>query len=71
MKKYRYSVHLEREPEGGFTVTVPAYEHAVALIQEAIKGYLEVLAEEGKAISEDSLTGSVDTIIQVDAPAVA
>lgn len=81
MKKYMYKVHLEREPEGGFTVTVPAlpgcvswgedYDHAVAMIQEAIEGYLEVLAEEGKAIPEEPMTGSVDTIIQVDAPAVA
>ena len=81
MKKYMYKVHLEREPEGGFTVTVPAlpgcvswgedYDHAVTMIQEAIEGYLEVLAEEGKAIPEEPMAGSVDTIIQVEPPAVA
>ena len=81
MKRYTYRVHLEPEPEGGFTATVPSLpgcvswgedvDHALVMIQEAIEGYLEVLVDEGKPIPEESLTGSVDTIIQVVSPAVA
>jgi len=51
MKKYTFKARLEPEPEGGFTVTVPAlpgcitwgqdYEHAVEMAQEAIAGYIE------------------------------
>jgi len=80
MKKI-YRIHLEPEPEGGFTVTVPAlpgcvtwgedYEHALAMAKEAIEGYLEVLAEEGKPIPEEPVTTAVDTLIQVKSPAVA
>lgn len=81
MKEYTYKIHLEPEPEGGFTVTVPAlpgcvtwgkdYRHALAMAQEAIEGYLEVLAEQGKSIPEEPITGPVDTLIQVKSPAVA
>jgi predicted RNase H-like HicB family nuclease len=62
MKKYTYQIHLEPEPEGGFTVTVPSlpgcvtwgedYDHAIAMAREAVEGYLELLVEEGKAIPE-------------------
>ena len=81
MKKYTYQIHLEPEPEGGFTVTVPAlpgcvtwgedYDHAIAMAQEAIEGYLEVLMEEGKPIPEEPITTPVDTLIQVKSPALA
>ncbi len=60
VKKYTYHIHLELEPEGGFTVTVPAlpgcvtwgenYDHALAMAQEAIEGFLEVLVESGQSI---------------------
>ena len=56
MKTYTYRIHLEREPEGGFTVTVPAlpgcvtwgkdYEHAVQMARECVEGFLEALAEQ-------------------------
>ena len=81
MKKYTYRIHLEPEPEGGFTVTVPAlpgcvtwgkdYEHALAMVQEAIQGCLEVLVELGKPIPEEPVTTPVDTIVQVAFSAVA
>jgi len=47
------------------------YEHALAMAKEAIEGYLEVLAEEGKPIPEEPVTTAVDTLIQVKSPAVA
>ena len=76
-----FRIHLDPEPEGGFTVTVPAlpgcvtwgkdYDHALAMAQEAIEGFLEVLAEEGKPIPEEPLATSFDTLVQVNAPAIA
>jgi antitoxin HicB len=81
MKQCLYKIHLDPEPEGGFTVTVPAlpgcvtwgedYDHALTMAQEAIEGYLEVLAEEGKPLPEDALSAPIDTLIQVNSPAVA
>ena len=80
MKKHTYRIHLEPEPEGGFTVTVPAlpgcvtwgenYDHALAMAQEAIEGYLEVLVDDGIAIPEESLSAPMDTLIQVTPPAI-
>ena len=81
MKQCTYRVHLDPEPEGGFTVTVPAlpgcvtwgedYGHALAMAQEAIEGYLDVLVGEGKPIPEEAITTPVDTLVQVKSPAVA
>ena len=81
MKKHSYRIHLDPEPEGGFTVTVPAlpgcvtwgedYDHALATAQEAVEGYLEILVEEGKPIPEEPVTAPVDGLIQVRSPAVA
>lgn len=81
MRKCTYRVHLNPEPEGGFTVSVPALpgcvtwgrddDHALAMAQEVIEGYLEVLVEEGKPIPEEPLTSPIDTLVQVKSPAVA
>jgi len=81
MTKCTYRIHLDPEPEGGFTVTVPAlpgcvtwgedYDHALAMAQEAVEGYLEILAEEGKPIPEEPDATPFDTLIQVKSPAVA
>lgn len=80
MREYTYRIHLEPEPEGGFTVTVPAlpgcvtwgkdYEHALQMAQEGIEGFLEALVELGKPIPEETVTRPIDTLIQVRAPAV-
>jgi predicted RNase H-like HicB family nuclease len=50
-----FRIHLEAEPEGGYTVTVPAlpgcvtwgkdHEEAVNKARECIAGYLEALAK--------------------------
>lgn len=78
MRELAYRIHLEPEPEGGFTVTVPAlpgcvtwgedYNHALAMAQEAIEGHLEVLAELGQPIPQESITTPVDAIVQVKTP---
>ena len=66
MKKYGYNIHLEPEPEGGFTVTVPAlpgcvtwgrdYEHALEMAEEAIQCILESLILDGQPIPEEPKT---------------
>ena len=60
MVEYAYTVVLEPEAEGGFTVSVPALpgcfsegdsrEEAITNIREAIALYLETLQEDGRPI---------------------
>jgi len=55
-----YTVELEPQKEGGYTVTVPALpgcisegdtlEEALENIKDAIEGYLKVLAKHGRKI---------------------
>ncbi|MCF6285093.1 MAG: type II toxin-antitoxin system HicB family antitoxin [Candidatus Hydrogenedentes bacterium] len=81
MKKNTYRVHLDPEPEDGFTVTVPAlpgcvtwgedYGQALLMAQEAIEGYLQILADEGRPIPEESAPIPLDTLIEVKSPVVA
>jgi antitoxin HicB len=59
----RYTVELRPEPEGGFTVQVPALpeivtygadeEEALLMVREAIELALEVRHEEGEEIPAD------------------
>jgi predicted RNase H-like HicB family nuclease len=58
-----YNVHLEPEPEGGFTVTVPTlpgcvtwgrdYRHALEMAEDAIQCVLASMAKAGEAIPEE------------------
>ena len=64
MKALTYKVRLKEEPEGGYTVTVPALpgcitygenvEEALTMAREAIVGYISVLKENGDVIPDDS-----------------
>ena len=64
MEKFAFSVVLEPQPEGGFTVTVPALpevvtegdseEEALAMAEEAIRGVLEYRRDHGIAIPGDA-----------------
>ncbi len=59
----KFTVLLEPQDEGGFTVTVPALpgcvsegdtrEEALINIKEAIELYIEILKEDGKPIPQD------------------
>ena len=61
-----YRVLLNEEPEGGFTVSVPALpgcitygenlEHALTMAKEAIEGYVAVLRENKEHVPDDSST---------------
>lgn len=65
-KNLTYKILLHEEPEGGFTVTVPALpgcvtygenlHEAVDMAKEAIEGYVEILKEQGDEIPDDSNT---------------
>lgn len=66
MKTRTYRILLHEEPEGGFTVTVPALpgcitygdslSQALEVAKEAIEGYIELLKEQGEPIPDDSKT---------------
>jgi len=79
METQTYIVHLEPEPEGGFTVTVPAlpgcvtwgedYEHALTMARECIEGFVEALAKAGQPIPGDTAAVPLDAVVQVRLPA--
>lgn len=60
-----YRVLLTEEPEGGFTVSVPSLpgcvsygetlEEGLAMVREAIEGYLSVLKDSGDPIPQGSI----------------
>jgi len=66
MNTLTYRLILTEEPEGGFTVMVPALpgcityganlEEAKAMAKEAIEGYISLLKEQGEPIPDDSKT---------------
>jgi antitoxin HicB len=59
---YSYTVLLQPEPEGGYTVTCPtlpglvtygeSLDEARAMAADAIRGYIECLREDGEPIPE-------------------
>lgn len=63
MRTLQYRLILMPEPEGGYTVNVPAIrgcitygetvEEAITMSKDAIEGCLEVLTEEGQPIPPD------------------
>jgi antitoxin HicB len=66
MRLLSYRILLRKEPEGGYTVTVPSLpgcvtygetvEEAVEMAKETIKVYLESLREHGEEIPTDEET---------------
>jgi len=67
MSQLNYRILLRKEPEGGYTVTVPSHpgcvtygdtvEGSIKMAKEAIEGYIESLKEHGEEIptEEDTL----------------
>ena len=76
-KILRYSAIFEPCEEGGFAVTVPklpglvtegdTFEEAKANVEDAIKGYLELLAEAGEPIPEPD-SHSFSAMIDIKLP---
>jgi len=66
MNSHRYKILLNKEPEGQYTVTVPALpgcitygdniEHAITMAKEAIELYIEDLQEREEPIPDDNNT---------------
>jgi predicted RNase H-like HicB family nuclease len=64
--QYNYKVRLTKEPEGGYTVLVPALpgcitygeslEEAINMAREAVELYIEELRERGESIPDDTDT---------------
>ncbi|MBK9631253.1 MAG: type II toxin-antitoxin system HicB family antitoxin [Saprospiraceae bacterium] len=63
---YTYKIQLREEPEGAYTVLVPALpgcltygenvEEALSMAKEAIQLYIEVLKDSGEVIPDDRHT---------------
>ena len=63
---YTYKIHLHKEAEGGFTVSVPVLpgyitygedvDQAISMAKEAIELYIEELQERGEIIPDYSNT---------------
>ena len=61
-----YKLHLLKEKEGGFTVTVPVLpgcitygenlDEAISMAREAIELYIEELQERGESVPNDNNT---------------
>lgn len=74
MKVLSYRVILKPEPEGGFTVTVPALpgcitygsdlEEATKMVKDAIQVYLESLKKHSEPIFDDADTLETQLSIQ-------
>ena len=66
MKSLTYRIRLIKEPEGGYTVTVPALpgcvtfgetvEESIAMAQEAIELYIESMRAHGEEVPSDQAT---------------
>ena len=66
MKRLTYRVLLNREPEGGYTVTVPALpgcvtyggsvDEAISMAKEAIELYIESLVAHNEPLPDESNT---------------
>lgn len=64
--QHTYKLLLHKEPEGGYTVTVPVLpgcitygenvDEAITMAKEAIELYIEELKERGEKIPDDSNT---------------
>lgn len=73
MTQRTYRILMTREPEGGFTVNVPALpgcvtfgeniDHAMEMAKEAIALYVETLQAEGDAVPDDSQTLEYSLVI--------
>jgi antitoxin HicB len=63
---YTYKIHLHKEDEGGYTVSVPALpgcitygenvDEAISMAKEAIALYIEELVERNEPIPDDANT---------------
>jgi predicted RNase H-like HicB family nuclease len=75
MKKYTYKILLKKEPEGGYTVTVPSLpgclsygesvEEAVNMAREAIELYIESLVAHNEPVPDESDTIEMEISLDI------
>ncbi|WP_448529852.1 type II toxin-antitoxin system HicB family antitoxin [Raineya sp.] len=73
---YTYRIILQKEPEGGYTVFVPALagcitygeniDEAIEMAKEAIEVYIEELKDRGEPIPDDSNTLEYSLSLEVE-----
>jgi predicted RNase H-like HicB family nuclease len=78
MRIYRYTVIFEPAAEGGYVVTCPALpglvtegdtlDEARAMAYDAIRGYVESLAEDGEEAPVENVDETVKEIVEVSLP---
>jgi len=81
MKNYVFTVKIERGEDNHFVVSVPAlpgcfsqgdtYEEALAMAEDAIRGYLQLMIEKGKPIPVEEKPKKVMLAINFVSPAMA
>ncbi len=73
--EYVYTAVFDPAPEGGYVVTVPALagvvtegdtlEEARVMVADAIRGYLEVLREDGRPIPIEAPEGVIREAVRI------
>ena len=81
MMQFSYKIRLQKEQEGGYTVSVPALpgcitygssvDEAILMAKEAIELYLESMVEHGEEIPTEKDTLEYSITVQLDIPTMA
>ena len=81
MKQLTYKIRLQKESEGGYTVTVPALpgcvtygkdmDEAIVMAREAIELYVESLVEHGDDVPTENDLFEYSITVQPDIPQLA
>lgn len=81
MAQLTYKIRLQKEPDGGYTVTVPSLpgcitfgndiDEAIAMAKEAIELYIESLVEHGEELPTENNTLEYSITVQPDIPQMA
>ena len=76
MAELTYKIRLQKEPEGGYTVIVPALpscitygeniDHAIEMAKEAVELYIESLVQHGEEIPSENNTLECSLHINLD-----
>lgn len=81
MAQLTYKIRLQKEPDGGYTVSVPSLhgcitfgndiDEAIAMAKEAIELYIESLVEHGEEVPTENNTLEYCITVQPDIPQMA
>lgn len=81
MTQLTYKIRLQKEPEGGYTGSVPSLpgcitygkdiDEAISMAKEVIELYIESLVEHGEEVPMESNTLEYSITVQPDKPQTA